>query len=312
MSEPVGSQPAAADQVADPMEGTVDTAADRLPVAKTYQLYLGGAFRRSESGRVYPVNAYRGTFLANAAQASRKDARDAVAAAHAAAVHWAQAAGHERGQVLYRIAEMLESRREQFAAEVADAEGWQRRRAGALVDATVDRWVWYAGWTDKITTVLGSVNPVAGPYLSFSVPEPSGVVAVLAPQSSALLGLASVLAPVIAAGNTAVVVASQNRPLPAVTLAEVLATSDLPPGVVNVLTGRTAELAPWLAAHAEVAGLDLCGAPAVISAELERTAAGTVKRVLPAPSAEPDWTRPPDLRRLRAFLEIKTAWHPRS
>ena len=281
---------------------------DRLPVSKTYQLYLGGAFPRSESGRVYPVTDYRGTFLANAAQASRKDARDAVAAARAAAREWAGAGAYQRGQVLYRIAEMLEGRREQFVSAVATAEGWQTRRAAALVDATIDRWVWYAGWTDKITTALGSVNPVAGPYLSLSVPEPIGVVAVLAPQSSALLGLASVLAPVIAVGNTAVVVASQHRPLPAVTLSEVLATSDLPGGVVNVLTGRTAELAPWLAAHADVAALDLSGAPPAISADLERTAAGTVKRVLPAPSAEPDWTRVPDIRRLRAFVEIKTIW----
>jgi hypothetical protein len=304
--------------VLGPLDGAVGTSAvetaaeDRLPVAKTYKLYLGGAFPRSESGRVYPVSAYRGTFLANAAQASRKDARDAVSAARSTAAVWAETTAYQRGQVLYRIAEMLEGRREQFVTEVADAEGWQRRRAAVLVDTTIDRWVWYAGWTDKITTVFGSVNPVAGPYLSFSEPEPIGVVAVLAPQSSALLGLVSVLAPVIAAGNTAVVVASQNRPLPAVTLSEVLATSDLPPGVVNVLTGRTAELAPWLAAHADVNGLDLCGAPPVIGAELERTAAGTVKRVLPAPTPEPDWNRPPGVRRLRAFLEIKTGWHPRS
>lgn len=283
---------------------------DRLPIAKTYKLYLGGAFPRSESGRVYPVTDYRGTHLANAAQASRKDARDAVVAARAATAEWAGGAAYHRGQVLYRIAELLEGRREQFVTEVATAEGWPARRAAALVDATIDRWVWYAGWTDKIATVLGSVNPVAGPYLCLSVPEPIGVVAVLAPQTSALLGLASVLAPVIAAGNTAVVVTSQNRPLPAVTLSEVLATSDLPGGAVNVLTGRTAELAPWLAAHADVNALDLCGAPAAISTDLERTAAGTVKRVLPAPAAEPDWTRAPDIRRLRAFVEIKTIWHP--
>jgi acyl-CoA reductase-like NAD-dependent aldehyde dehydrogenase len=285
---------------------------DRLPVTKTYKLYLGGAFPRSESGRVYPVSDYRGAFLANAAQASRKDARDAAAAARVTAAGWADADAYTRGQVLYRIAEMLEGRRDQFVTAVATAEGCQTRRAAALVDATIDRWVWYAGWTDKIATVLGSANPVAGPYFCFSVPEPIGVVAVLAPQSSSLLGLASVLAPVIAAGNTAVVVASQNRPLPAVTLSEVLATSDLPGGVVNILTGRTAELAPWLAAHADVNALDLCGAPPSISAELERTAAGTIKRVLPAPVAEPDWTRQPDIRRLRAFVEIKTVWHPRA
>ncbi|MGH3914039.1 MAG: aldehyde dehydrogenase family protein [Pseudonocardiaceae bacterium] len=281
---------------------------DRLPVAKTYQLYVGGTFLRSESGRVYPATDHRGAFLANAAQASRRDARDAVAAARAALPGWSTAPADQRGHVLYRIAEMLEGRREQFVTALASAEGWAERRAGALVDAAIDRWVWYAGWTDKIMTVFGSANPVAGPVLCVSVPEPTGVVAVLAPQSSALLGLVSVVAPVIAAGNTAVVVASQNRPLPAVTLSEVFATSDLPGGVVNVLTGRTAELAPWLAAHADVNALDLGGTPPAISADLERTAAGTVKRVLPAPATEPDWTRAPDLRRLRAFVEIKTIW----
>ncbi|MGH4014875.1 MAG: aldehyde dehydrogenase family protein [Pseudonocardiaceae bacterium] len=279
-----------------------------MPVTKTYKLYLGGGFPRSESGRVYPVTDYRGNFLANAAQASRKDARDAVVAARSACPGWATATAYHRGQVLYRIAELLEGRREQFVTEIATAEGWTARRAAGLVDATIDRWVWYAGWTDKIATVFGSANPVAGPYSCLSVPEPTGVVAVLAPQSSALLGLASVLAPVIATGNTAVVVASQNRPLPAVTLCEVLATSDLLGGVVNMLTGRTAELAPWLAAHADVNALDLCGAPASISVGLEQTAAGTVKRVLPAQAAEPDWTRAPDIRRLRAFVEIKTIW----
>ncbi|MGH4021841.1 MAG: aldehyde dehydrogenase family protein [Pseudonocardiaceae bacterium] len=281
-----------------------------MPVPKTYKLYLGGAFPRSESGRSYPVTDSRGRFLANAAQASRKDARDAVVAARTAFEPWSGATAYNRGQVLYRVAEVMEGRGDQFAAAVAAAEGVPPRRATTLVDAVIDRWVWYAGWTDKITTVLGAANPVAGPYFCFTVPEPTGVVAVLAPQSSSLLGLVSVLAPVIAGGNTAVLVSSQNRPLPAVTLAEVLATSDMPGGVVNVLTGRTAELAPWLAAHGDVNAVDLCGAPAAIRAELERTAAGTVKRVLPAPATEPDWTRAPDLGRLRRFLEMKTVWHP--
>jgi acyl-CoA reductase-like NAD-dependent aldehyde dehydrogenase len=282
----------------------------RVTVAKTYKLYIGGAFPRSESGRSYPVTDSRGRFVANAAQASRKDARDAVAAARKAFPAWSSATAYNRGQVLFRVAEMLEGRREQFAAEVAQAQGVQPRRAQAEVDAAIDRWVWYAGWTDKIATVVGAANPVAGPYFSFTVPEPTGVVAVLAPQSSALLGLVSVLAPVICAGNTAVVVASQERPLPAVTLTEVLATSDLPGGVVNLLTGRTAELAPWLASHADVNGLDLTGAPPPIRTDLERAAAGTVKRVLRAPGSEPNWMRPPDLRRMRAFLESKTVWHP--
>ena len=280
---------------------------DRITVAKTYKLYIGGAFPRSESGRSYPVRDSRGNFAANAAQASRKDVRDAVAAARKAFAGWSGATAYNRGQVLYRVAELLEGRREQFLAEVNTGEG---RRTQSIVDTAIDRWVWYAGWSDKIATVLGAANPVAGPYFSFSVPDPTGVVGVLAPQSSSLLGLVSVLAPVIATGNTAVVIASQDRPLPAITLSEVLATSDVPGGVVNVLTGHTTELAPWLASHADVNALDLTGAPEALRADLERAAAGTVKRVLRAKPTEPDWTRPPDITRLRAFLESKTVWHP--
>ncbi|MCP2165474.1 aldehyde dehydrogenase family protein [Goodfellowiella coeruleoviolacea] len=283
---------------------------ERISVAKTYKLYVGGAFPRSESGRVYPVADSRGTFLANAALASRKDARDAVVAARKAFAGWSAATAYNRGQVLYRVAELLEGRREQFVAEVSAAEGAQTRRAQSIVDAAIDRWVWYAGWTDKLAAVLGSANPVAGPYFCFTTPEPTGVVAVLAPQRSSLLGLVSAVAPVIATGNTCVVVASQDRPLPAITLSEVLATSDVPGGVVNVLTGRTAELAPWLAAHADVNALDLTGAPEAQRVELERAAAGTVKRVLRTPTTEPDWSAQPDLGRLRAFVEAKTVWHP--
>ena len=223
---------------------------ERLAVSKTYKLYIGGAFPRSESGRSYPVEDHGGRFLANAAQASRKDVRDAVAAARKAFGGWSGATAYNRGQVLFRVAEMLEGRRDQFVAEVGAAEGFPAKKAAAEVDAAIDRWVWYAGWTDKIATVLGAANPVAGPFFCFTVPEPTGVVGVLAPQSSSLLGLVSVVAPAFCAGNTAVVVAAQMRPLPAVTLAEVLATSDLPGGVVNLLTGRTAGLAPWLATHA--------------------------------------------------------------
>ncbi|HEX3791628.1 MAG TPA: aldehyde dehydrogenase family protein [Pseudonocardiaceae bacterium] len=282
----------------------------RVTVAKTYKLYIGGAFPRSESGRSYPVSDSRGGFLANVAQGSRKDARDAVVAARKAFGGWSAATAYNRGQVLYRIAEMLEGRREQFVGQLTQAEGVPARRAQSLVDTAIDRWVWYAGWTDKVATVLGGANPVAGPYFSFSLPEPTGVVAVLAPQSSALLGLVSVLAPVIATGNTAVVLASQSRPLPAVTLSEVLATSDLPAGVVNVLTGRVAEIAPWLASHGDVNALDLCGAATSQRVDLERAAAGTVKRVLASPVTEPDWTHAPDLSRLRKFVESKTVWHP--
>lgn len=283
---------------------------ERMTVAKTYKLYLGGAFPRSESGRTYRVTAADGGFLANAAQASRKDVRDAVAAARKAFPAWSGATAYNRGQVLYRVAEMLEDRSEQFVAAVTDAEGVPVETARDSVHTAIDRLVWYAGWTDKIATVLGAANPVAGPYFSFTVPEPTGVVGVLAPQSSSLLGLVSVLAPVLAAGNTAVVLTSSDRPLPAVTLAEVLHSSDVPAGVVNLLTGDTGELAAPLAAHADVNALALCGAPAQQAAELERAAAGTVKRVLPAPIDEPDWTREPDIRRLRAFTEAKTVWHP--
>jgi acyl-CoA reductase-like NAD-dependent aldehyde dehydrogenase len=286
------------------------TTTDRLAVAKTYKLYVGGAFPRSESGRSYPVTDTDGTLLAHAALASRKDVRDAVSAARAAFPGWASATAYNRGQVLYRVAEMLQGRRAQFVDDVVAAEGVRKGQAAALVDATVDRWVWYAGWTDKIASVLGSVNPVAGPLVNWSTPEPTGVVGVLAPQSSSLLGLVDVLAPVLATGCTAVVVASERRPLPAVELAEVLATSDLPGGVANVLTGRTAELAPWLAAHGEVQALDLAGAPAELAADLERAAADGVKRVLPRPATEPDPTREPDIARLRAWTEIKTVWHP--
>nr|WP_308282825.1 aldehyde dehydrogenase family protein [Pseudonocardia nigra] len=282
----------------------------RLTVAKTYKLYVGGAFPRSESGRSYPVTAADGRLLAHAALASRKDVRDAVSAARAAFPGWSGATAYNRGQVLYRVAEMLQGRRDQCVDAVADAEGLPRAEATRLVDAAVDRWVWYAGWTDKVASVFGSVNPVAGPLVNWSTPEPTGVVGVLAPQGSSLLGLVDVLAPVLATGCTAVVVAAERRPLPAIELAEVLATSDVPGGVANLLTGRVAELAPWLAAHAEVAALDLAGAPEDLAADLERDAAATVKRVLPRPAAEPDPTRAPGVTRLRAWTEIKTVWHP--
>jgi acyl-CoA reductase-like NAD-dependent aldehyde dehydrogenase len=282
---------------------------ERLAVRKTYKLYVNGAFPRSESGRSYEVTDAKGGFLANAAWASRKDARDAVVAARGAFGKWSGATAYNRGQVLYRVAEVMEGRHEQFCAEVAAAEGVSASKARAAVDAAIDRWVWYAGWTDKLAAVLGGGNPVAGPYFNLSVPEPTGVVAVLAPQRSSLLGLVSVLAPVLATGCTAVVVTSRDRPLPAVTLGEVLATSDVPAGVVNLLTGDAAELGPWLAEHADVDAIDLSGA-GPLAAELERSAADTVKRVVRAPVAEPDWTADPGLSRLTPFLETKTVWHP--
>ncbi|MGZ4540393.1 MAG: aldehyde dehydrogenase family protein [Blastococcus sp.] len=283
---------------------------DRLAVLKTYKLYVNGAFPRSESGRTYEVTDTKAHFLANAAWASRKDARDAVVAARAAFSTWSGATAYNRGQVLYRVAEVMEGRHAQFVDEVAAGEGLSAGKARAAVDAAIDRWVWYAGWTDKLAAVLGGANPVAGPYFDFSMPEPTGVVAVLAPQESSLLGLVSVLAPVLAGGNTAVVVTSRARPLPAVTLGEVLATSDVPKGVVNLLTGDSAELGPWLAEHADVDGIDLTGAPPKRVMEFERSAAGTVKRVVRPEPVEPDWTADPGLARMTPFLETKTVWHP--
>jgi acyl-CoA reductase-like NAD-dependent aldehyde dehydrogenase len=291
----------------------------RADVRKTYKLYIGGKFPRSESGRSYAVADSRGRFLANAAQASRKDARDAVAAARSAFGGWSGATAYNRGQVLYRVAEMMEGRSAQFVDEVAAAEGLTPARARRVVEASIDRWVWYAGWSDKIAQVAGAANPVAGPYFNLSVPEPSGVVAVLAPQASTLLGLVSAVAPVVVSGNACVVLASERGPLPAVTLGEVLATSDLPGGVVNVLTGVTAEVAPWLASHEGVDGLDLAGcAGADVSwGELEAAAAPTLTRVLRpagtgAAAVEPDWSEPPDgPRRILAFCETKTVWHPK-
>ena len=281
-------------------------APERLRVRKTYKLYIGGAFPRSESARSYPVTGADGTLLAHAAQASRKDVRDAVVAARKAAPGWAGATAYNRGQILYRVAEMLDGRRDQFAAEVAAAEG--DRTALSTVDAAIDRWVWYAGWADKYAQVVGSSNPVSGPYFNFSLPEPTGVVGVLAPQDSSLLGLVSVVAPVIATGSTAVVVASEDRPLPAVSLAEVLATSDLPGGVVNLLTGRVAELAPWLASHRDVNAIDLTGADPGARTALQQAAADNVKRVyIPA---DIDWQADPGTSRLAAFVETKTVWHP--
>ena len=277
----------------------------RLTVPKTYKLAIGGAFPRSESGRTYEVTTPKGAFLANAAQASRKDARDAVRAARAAQSGWAKATAYNRGQVLYRVAEVLEGRRAQFVDEIVAQQGISVAAAGAQVDEAIDLWVWYAGWCDKYAQIAGNLNPVSGAYFNISAPEPTGVVAIVAPQDSALLGLVSVVAPALVAGNAVVVVASEQHPLSAISLAEVLATSDVPGGVVNVLTGSPAELAPWLAAHADVNALDLAGAGGIDWVDLQIAAADTLKRVL-APGeviASP--------QRIAAFTEVKTVWHPK-
>ncbi|MBW9209177.1 aldehyde dehydrogenase family protein [Mumia sp. zg.B21] len=281
----------------------------RLDVRKTYKLYIGGSFPRSESGHTYEVLDTEGRFLANAAKASRKDGRDAVGAARKAFGGWSARTPYNRGQILYRVAEMIEGRHDQFMSDVVSAEGLNTQQASKVVDAAVDRWVWYAGWADKLAQVTGNANQVAGPYFNLSSPEPTGVVVVVAPQDDSLLGLVSVLAPVIVSGNTAVVVTSYARPLPAVTLSEVLATSDVPGGVVNILTADAADVAPWLAGHLDVNGLDLTGVDdASLATDLEAEAAVNLKRVV-RPS-RPDWAAEPSLSRMTAFLETKTVWHP--
>ena len=281
----------------------------RLPVPKTYKLYIGGKFPRSESGRVYPIATSKGVFLANAAKASRKDARDAVVAARTVSSGWAGATGYNRGQVLYRIAELLEGRRAQFVEELRLSEGSSEPAAQKQVDAAIDVWVWYAGWADKYVQVAGNGNPVSGPYFNISTPEATGVVAIIAPQESSLLGLVSVIAPALVSGNTVIVVASERAPLAAISLSEVLATSDAPGGVINVLTGSPAEIAPWLASHADVNALDLTGAGALAGdltwVDLQIAGAETLKRVRPPESGVPAMS----VERVTFFTETKTVWH---
>ena len=277
-------------------------------VRTIHRLYIGGAFPRAASGRTFDVHGPDGTFLASAALAAGRDARDAVVAARAAFPAWSRAAGYERGQALYRVAEVMDDHRGQFAAQVRRATGGTPDAAYAEVEAAIDRWTWYAGWADKITQVRGTVNPVAGPFGTISLPEPVGVTAVLAPSDSALLGLVSVLAPVLVGGNTAVLVASERYPLLAVSLAEALAAAALPAGVVNALTGEVAEISPWLAAHQDVNAIDLAGAPGALADDLAVAAAGNLKRVVRL--ASPDWTAEPGMERLFSTLEIKTIWHP--
>jgi acyl-CoA reductase-like NAD-dependent aldehyde dehydrogenase len=289
----------------------------RIEVRKTYKLYIGGAFPRSESGRSYLVSGEDGTPLANACRASRKDVRDAVRSARQAVGGWAAKTAMNRGQVLYRVAELMEGRRDQFSAEVAAAEGLRDARAREAVDRAIDRWVWYAGWADKIAQILGSSNPVAAPFFNFTIPEPTGVVGVVAPETSSLLGLVSRLAPPLVSGNAVVLLASETRPLPAVTLSEVLATSDVPGGVVNILTGRKAELIPVLAAHVDVDALDTWGVPDAMRLEIELLAADDIKRLSRRPTtvdeARFDWLDDRASERpewIAAFLEMKTVWHP--
>jgi acyl-CoA reductase-like NAD-dependent aldehyde dehydrogenase len=279
----------------------------RLDVRKTYKLYIDGQFPRSESGRSYPVKGADGQVLARPVRASRKDLRDAIRAARSAWRAWSGTTAYNRGQVLYRVAELMEGRRDQFAHELA---AFGTNDAEREVEAAIDRWVWYAGWSDKVHHVMGTVNPVAGPYYNFTFPESTGVVGVVAPDEPALLGLVSRVAPAVVSGNALVVIASESRPLPAATLSEVLATSDVPPGVLNVLTGLKQELLPWLASHMDVNAIDLTGAPDHVVAELEEAAAANVKRTVR--DGEVDYLDPAAQSpyAITALMEMKTVWHP--
>ncbi len=278
---------------------------DRLDVRKTYKLLINGAFPRSESGRSYEVTSSKGEFLANVAQGSRKDIRDAVVAARAAQSKWWSLSAYNRGQVIYRLAEMAESRRDELVDFVKLSEGVKSEVAKATVDKAIDKIVWYAGWTDKISQVLGGANPVAGPFYNFSVPKPSGVIAVIAPQDSSFEGFVETVIAPIAAGNAVVVLASEKRPIPAILLGEMTATSDFPAGVLNIITGITEEIASGLASHEDIDGIDLEGVSEPFADELSFLAAGSIKRVLRPKGKTPKNS----IHRLRAFVETSTVWH---
>ena len=275
---------------------------NRIDVKKTYKLYINGAFPRTESGRTYEVKSVKGVFIANPCLASRKDLRDAVVAARAAHSGWNKATAYNRGQILYRIAEMLEGRTAQFVEEIVVSTGATKVKAEKEVTESVDRLVWYAGWTDKVASLAGSTNPVAGPYYNFTIPESMGVVAAIAPESPSLLGLIDAIAPIIASGNTVIVLASTKFPLSAMTFAEVLATSDLPAGVVNILTGKKEEIAPWMASHMDIDAMDISGVSAKISHELKIAGAENLKRIHSFKGSDP--------ARITTFMEAKTVWHP--
>lgn len=275
----------------------------RLEVKKTYKLFIGGAFSRSESGRTYEVKGHDGVFIANPSLASRKDLRDAVVVARNAQAGWAAATAYNHGQILYRIAEMLEGRAGQFASEIATLDGISLKKAELEVHAAIDRWVWYAGWSDKLAAVNGSTNPVAGPFYNFTIPEPMGVIGAIAPENQALLGLVDAIAPIIVSGNTTVVLASTRAPLPAMTFAEVLATSDLPAGVCNILTGQKSELAPWFASHMDIDGLDISGVEESSRSDIKIAGVENLKRIHAFDGAVTP-------QRIFAFMEAKTVWHP--
>jgi acyl-CoA reductase-like NAD-dependent aldehyde dehydrogenase len=275
----------------------------RIDVNKTYKLFIGGAFPRSESGRVYEIKGANKKFIANPSLASRKDLRDAVVAAKSAQPGWANATAFNRGQILYRIAEIMEGRSEQFVDEICALEGVTNKVAKTQVEAAIDTWVWYSGWCDKLSSVTGSLNQVSGPFYNFTTPEPLGVVAIFAENKPSLLGVVRTLAPVLAGGNSAVLIASENYPLPAITLSEALATSDVPGGVVNILTGKSAELAPWVGSHMEIDGVDVAGLSKKQEEELKLVGADNLKRIFRFnPDNHPE--------RILSFMEQKTVWHP--
>jgi acyl-CoA reductase-like NAD-dependent aldehyde dehydrogenase len=275
----------------------------RIDVKKTYKLFIGGAFPRTESGRTYEVKNSKGIFIANPCLASRKDLKDAVVAARAAVSGWSQATAYNRGQILYRMAEILEGRSEQFASEISELTGVTPKKAHEEVEASIDLLVWYAGWTDKISALDGATNPVAGPYYNFTIPEALGVVGFIAPKKSALLGFVAGIAPIIASGNSIIALASESAPLPAMSFAEVIATSDVPAGVINILTGKASELAPWFASHMDIDGLDITGLDAKLVAEIKVAGAQNLKRIHSfKENATPG--------RILAFMESKTVWHP--
>jgi len=275
----------------------------RIDVNKTYKLFIGGAFPRSESGRVYEIKGANKKFIANPSLASRKDLRDAVVAAKSAQPGWANATAFNRGQILYRIAEIMEGRSEQFVDEICALEGVTNKVAKSQVEAAIDTWVWYSGWCDKLSSVTGSLNQVSGPFYNFTTPESLGVVAIFAENKPSLLGVVRTLAPVLAGGNSAVLIASENYPLPAITLSEALATSDVPGGVVNILTGKSAELAPWVGSHMEIDGVDVAGLNKKQEEELKLVGADNLKRIFRFnPDNHPE--------RILSFMEQKTVWHP--
>lgn len=275
---------------------------NRIDVKKTYKLFINGAFPRTESGRTYEVKSAKGVFIANPCLASRKDLRDAVVAARAAHSGWSKATAYNRGQILYRIAEMLEGRRAQFIDEIVSVTGVTKVKADKEVTTAVDRLVWYAGWSDKISSLSGSTNPVAGPFYNFTIPESMGVVAAIAPESPSLLGLIDAVAPIITSGNTVVVLASSKAPLSAMTFAEVLATSDLPAGVINILTGKKDEIAPWMASHMDIDAMDISGLSNKQHGAIKVAGAENLKRIHSFKAADPG--------RIIAFMEAKTVWHP--